>query len=410
MQIPVRDHIAAWPSRKRTAAGAIVILAVVALNLVYTQRVAQRQELSDLHIYTAAVSQWWQGGDLYAWGLLPPAPWAFTYPPFAAIIMAPMAVLPWTAVSIIQALASAAATTLTLALLLRRAAQRRRWWLPALVAGADLLLLPIQPLILTLSFGQINLLLLALVAVDLLAALPRHHVLAGVGIGLATAVKLTPAVFIVYLLIVRERRAALVAAGTAGLVTLAAAAMMPHESVDFWTSKIFDIRRVGEPALVDNQSLNGVVHRLTPHAATLLWAAAAVAVLAVWLWRAGRRAEGADPLAGFALTAVVACLISPVTWVTHLVWLIPAIVVLADRMTSAAGPLRRRIAVLAVLLGSYGLMCTQFISHPHHGFAGFLTTNLYVWVSLALLVALPLRPPERAPGPVSAESGVPLAA
>ncbi len=49
-----------------------------------------------------------------------------------------------------------------------------------------------EPLRETFSFGQVNMLLLFLVAVDLLRLLPGGNRWAGVGIGLATAIKLTP--------------------------------------------------------------------------------------------------------------------------------------------------------------------------------------------------------------------------
>jgi alpha-1,2-mannosyltransferase len=408
MPLPVRDRIATWSSRKHAALGAAVILTVIALDMIYARRVGQRHDQFDLRVYAGAVHQWWHGGDLYAYARPDEGRgWGFTYPPFAAVIMAPMAVLPWTAISAIQAFASAVATTLILALLLRRTAQRLGWWLPAVVAVADVLLLPFEPWASTLSYGQVNILLLALVAVDLLVAVPRHHVLAGMCIGVATAVKLTPAIFIAYLLIVRERRAALVASATAVLATLLAAALDPHESVEFWTSKIFDVQRIGEPSWVDNQSLNGTMHRLSPHAATVLWGSAAIVVVAVWLGRI-RKVDGSDRIAGFALTAVVSCLISPITWVYSLVWLIPAIAVLAARVAARDAPARRHIAVLVGLLGAYGLLCSHLVWRPEHGPIGFLTANLYVLVSLALLAGLPLRQPEPAAASVPAQPGVPL--
>lgn len=305
----------------------------------------------------------------------------------------------------LQALASAVATTVVLTLILRGTAQRRGWWLPAVVAGADLLLLPLYPWASTLSYGQVNVLLVALVAVDLLAAVPRRHALAGVCIGLATAVKLTPALFVLYLLLIRERRAALTAAATAAFVTLASAALDPPASVDFWTSKVFEIQRIGEPSWVDNQSLNGALHRLLPHAATPLWAVAVVVVVSVWLWRLRRNEVTADPIAGFALTAVVACLISPVTWIYHLVWLIPAGAVLVDRMTAPTTPARRRIIALAAALGVYGLLGVQIAFSSVHGAAGLVLGNLLVLLCLALLAGLPLGRPE----PVSARRQHPIA-
>ncbi|MEU4235973.1 glycosyltransferase 87 family protein [Actinoplanes sp. NPDC026619] len=398
MPILVRDSIATWSSRKRATVGAAVILAVVALNMLYTQRVGQRHDFFDLHVYAGATRQWWHGGDLYDYGRPDDGRnWGFTYPPFAAIIMAPMAVLPWGAITVIQALASALATTLILALLLRRTAKRLGWWLPVVVAGADVLLLPFEPWDSTLSYGQVNILLLALVAIDLLVGLPRQHVLTGIGIGVATAVKLTPAIFIAYLLIIRQWRAALTASATAALVTLVSAAVAPHSSVEFWTSKVFDIQRIGEPSWTDNQSLNGTMHRVDSHDATILWAVAAIVVLAVWLWRIGRKPEGVDPIAGFALTAVVACLVSPMTWVYHLVWLIPALVVLVNRVAARDLSARQRRVALAGLLVAYGLLCSHLVWRTYPGALGFLTANMDVLVSLGLLVGLPVRRQEQAP-------------
>ncbi|GIE06216.1 glycosyltransferase 87 family protein [Paractinoplanes durhamensis] len=373
-----------------------MILAVVAFNMVYAHRVSLRHDSFDLQVYAGAVHSWWHGGSLYGYGLPDDGrSWGFTYPPFAAIIMGPMAVLPWPAISTIQAFASAAATPLILALLLRWTAQRRVWWLPLVVAAADVLLVPFEPWDSTLSYGQINILLLALVAVDLLVALPRRHVLTGIGIGVATAVKLTPAIFIAYLLIIRERRAAFTAAATAAGVTLLSAVAAPHESIDFWTSKLFDIQRIGEPSWTDNQSLNGTMHRVYPHGATMFWVAATALVLAVWLWRVRRSGGLADRVAGFALAAIVACLISPMTWVYHLVWLIPALAVLFDHAAARDVPGRRRLVALVGLLAAYGLLCSHLVWHTYNGLLGFLTANLYVLVSLALLIGLPLRPPGR---------------
>jgi uncharacterized membrane protein len=70
----------------------------------------------------------------------------------------------------------------------------------------------VEPLVGTLLFGQINVLLLALVVGDL--ALPDRFRGKGIGIGLAAAIKLTPLIFIPYLLLTRRVRAAVVSALT----------------------------------------------------------------------------------------------------------------------------------------------------------------------------------------------------
>ncbi len=224
---------------------------------------------------------------------------------------------------------------------------RREGWTPWFaLAVAFLLVVAFEPFRETVSFGQVNMLLLFLVALDLLVGVAGGRRWAGVGIGLATAIKLTPGVFIVYLLVTRRWRAALVSAGTAAVATLAAAAVDPAASREFWTSALWDTDRVGSLAFVSNQSLQGVVARLDPeHPSSLAWAGAGGG-------GAGRLGlAGARPPSlaeGLALTGVLGCLISPVTWVHHLVWLVPALILLVDaglrrvRATpqGAAGPAR----------------------------------------------------------------------
>jgi len=143
----------------------------------------------------------------------------FTYPPFAGLVMSPMALLPFGAVVVIAVIA----TVLTTALL--------TWWfagpllrrLPGPIwfplGVACCLALVFEPVRETITFGQVNTLLLTLVAGDMLLGVARGRRWAGIGIGLATAVKLTPGVFIVYRLLVG---AAILFALAGGYVSAAA--------------------------------------------------------------------------------------------------------------------------------------------------------------------------------------------
>src|SRR5207247_8101709 len=125
--------------------------------------------------------------------------------------------------------------------------------------------------------GQINLILILLVLLDLLIGVPRKARWTGVGIGLATAIKLTPAVFIIYLLITRRWRAAAVATATAAGATLLATAFAPGDSWRFWTHSLWDTGHIGRLDRTANQSLLGALARLgLPD--RLLWAALVVVV------------------------------------------------------------------------------------------------------------------------------------
>ena len=75
--------------------------------------------------------------------------------------------------------------------------------------GLGAVALWLEPVRQTLSFGQVNLLLMLLIVADL--CLPDSRWWKGVGVGLAAGFKLTPLIFIPYLLLTRRFRAAAVA-------------------------------------------------------------------------------------------------------------------------------------------------------------------------------------------------------
>jgi alpha-1,2-mannosyltransferase len=116
----------------------------------------------------------------------------------------------------------------------------------------------LEPVAMTLFFGQVNLVLLALVVGDL--ALPDRITGKGIGIGLAAGIKLTPLIFIPYLLFTRRVRAAAVSALTFAVTAGLGFALAPRTSAIFWGGQF---ARPDNHFHLDNQSLNGVMLRLT---------------------------------------------------------------------------------------------------------------------------------------------------
>jgi alpha-1,2-mannosyltransferase len=182
------------------------------------------------------------------------------------------------------------------------------------------------------------------------------------GVGSASPRRsLPPGIFIVYLLITRRWLAAFVASLTAGLATVFAAAVAPQASLVFWTDAVWNTDRVGVLAFISNQSLNGAVARVhEADPSTVGWIVAALAALAVWAVRSRRAAAAGDDLTGFALTGIVGCLVSPITWVHHLVWFGPALLLLLDNALTAADR-RRRKRLLWFMVISYGLLCSRLV-------------------------------------------------
>ncbi|GAA4162258.1 hypothetical protein GCM10022251_42990 [Phytohabitans flavus] len=351
-----------------------------------------RHGFFDLKVYYGSINYWvHDGGQIYDF-LKPNSKYGYTYPPFAALAMLPMALFSWPVAIVISSAAVVVTTGLILWWLLDPISRREGWtrWFAFVIAAC--LVAAFEPMRETFSFGQVNTLLLFLVAVDLLWLVGRGHKAAGVGIGLATAVKLTPGIFILYLLVTRRWRAAITASATAAGATLLAAALAPNASRQFWTEMLWNTDRVGSLSYVSNQSLQGVMARLDPvHPSTITWLVLVLATLAIWVWRV----RYADVRTGLALTGVVGCLISPVTWVHHLVWLLPALILLVDRALAARD---RRLLAFAAL--AYVILTSRFVwmwEYGSSGVSGFLGSNMYVWVSLALLLFLPT--PERTDGP-----------
>ncbi|MET7875447.1 glycosyltransferase 87 family protein [Micromonospora sp. DT68] len=335
--------------RRNVVRGAIVAAVAYAAWLAIGE-FGRPYNFFDMKIYHGAVVWWASGHELYEF-IAPGTTLGFTYPPFAGLVMLPMAQLPIAGAGMVNALASIAALALILAGLLRPIVDRLGWPLWFTVAVAVPLAVAIEPGRETLGYGQVNILLFALIMADLIGLRWRsrrgtHYAAtdgpllrfvysgawAGAGIGLATAVKLTPALFIAYLLITRQWRVAATAIGTTIGVTVASFGIVGDESRAYFGSVLWQTERVGAADMTPNQSLAGLLARLYDSIETpgLLWFAFSVLILALGLSRAASSRADGDELTAFTLVGLTANVISPISWTHHLVWVIPAIIVLAD--------------------------------------------------------------------------------
>ncbi|MFD8227518.1 glycosyltransferase 87 family protein [Streptomyces massasporeus] len=366
------------PALPRTDRGRLLlVLALATLVTVFTATVPLLRDWFDLRVYYGSIDSWvHHGGSVYDYRV-PGTTYGFTYPPFAAVAMLPMALLGLRAAIAAALLLNLAALAVILRLLAGPRLRRHGWFAWALTAC---LLALFEPLRDTLSFGQVNLLLLALVLTDATLLATGRGRLAGVGIGLAAAIKLTPALFIGLLLVAGRRRAAAVATSVAVGATALAAWVDPDASRFYWTEALWDTNRVGRLGYVSNQSVQGILARLgEPDRA--VWALAVLLILGVWAVRARRAVAAGDWTAAFALTGLAACLVSPITWVHHLVWLLPSFAVLVR-----AG--RPRVAGAL-----YAVLCTSVVwlwFDDASGVDGFLGSNTYAWITLGLLLWLPV--------------------
>jgi len=367
---------------------ALFVAGVVAAHNWY----GNRHQFYDLEIYRQAVNWWLDGHDLYTFtkpddtqGQL-----GFTYPPFGALVLVPFAVLPkWAAIALYTVL-TFGAVIVTTYWLVAPVARRHGWSLPFVMVLALTVISTLEPMRETYTFGQINMLLVMLVLVDLLVLVPNQSKWAGICIGLAAAIKLTPAIFIVYLLLSRRRRAGLMAIGSAAGATLLAAAIAPRASWAFWTDALWRGEGLGNAAYTFNQSLYALLARFgSPN--TVLWAALVLVTVVFGLWRARRAALAGDEVTGLTLAGLTGSLISPITWAHHLYWFVPALIVLVDVSRPAYRALAALIAV-TVGLGTVSWFEQGLPTDPWaHGVPGFLIKNWYLLLCALLLVVLPVR-------------------
>jgi len=333
-------------------------------------------------------------GDLYG-AHFPYHHLRFTYTPAAALVFAGMSAMPWLSLELLSALAGIASLTavmwLTWGLLgYRRPAGRAAAALIA--AGVAVWLGPVQQ---TLDLGQVNLVLMLLVLADL--SLPDSARFKGIGLGLAAGFKLTPLIFVLYLLLTRRFRAAAVALSTFAATIAVSLVLLPGQAREFWFGGLFlNSRRTGNNAYVGNQSLHGMLARLVgetaasqlPRAALPVLAGLAGVLLAAWWSRRGQEAIG------ILTCALAGLLASPISWAHHWVWAAPALLVAAEAAAHwPARPGPRRWAAwfgLALLAAPFFIVPQDLVPPSElqgHHLSGleWLAGNLYVITGLLTL-------------------------
>ena len=223
-----------------------------------------RAAFGDLSIYAAGGAAVLHGTPLYqlrfAFGL------RFTYPPFAALLFAPLTWLPAIAGQVLVSAATVLALPVTSYLVLRLPpwpAQLSRDRAAQLALAFSAAAIWLEPERTNLKYGQINVFLTTLVLLDLAwIERGRNRGLGGALIGIAAGIKLTPAVFAVYLLATRRYRAAATAAAAfAGTVAIAFA-LVPGDAARYWDLSFLDPGHVGRIQNVANQSLLGALARV----------------------------------------------------------------------------------------------------------------------------------------------------
>ncbi len=296
---------------------------------------------------------------LYDWPLTDVA-LKFTYTPFAALFFAAVSFVPWSilprlsqAVNLVALVAAAWCTMGALGY----ADRRVRAGGALLGAAAGLLL---EPVFRTMYLGQINLFLMALIIWDLCqpdTAVRRRW--KGLATGFAAGIKLTPLIFIPYLLLTRRFRTAAMATGGFAVTVVLGYIVLPGDSSDWWLHGLFiQDGRTGFTGWGGNQSLRGIATRLAGSidAGTAPWIAAAVVVTVLGLLCARTLDRAGHTMLGLLTAALVGLLDSPISWDHHWVWVVPGTMAAVHYAVRAWRDGRRRGAFGCAAIAAFILL------------------------------------------------------
>lgn len=323
----------------------------------------QDQWQVDVQVYREGGLSILQGRDIYAQMTQPPQLLPFTYPPIAAFLSVPLALVPFAVAAWGWTIAQLLADVAIVWFAWYRLRERVGVWAPVLVGVVAAGFLWTQPVGDGIRFAQVNAFLVLACLLDLQR--PRQRWLMtvppGVLVGLAMAIKLTPGVFVIHYLLNKRWREAGWAVGTATFVSLAAWFVLPQASFAFWGGALSDPTRLGPNDGSANQSFRATLLRrgiADGPELLLAWAPWLLVMGVVVFWVARRAYRQDDWVAEAAAVGLAGFLLSPVSWVHHLHWImvvVPAI--LGPAVARRRRPDWPRVGAAAVVVAWF--ICTM---------------------------------------------------
>lgn len=376
------------------------LLAALALTYTCWQLFGHIPYRIDIDVYQMGGKAWLDGRPLYTGNVMfhtPIVDLPFTYPPLAAIVFSPFALMGMPVASVVITALTLVVLLVSTTIVLTRldvwaesrllpgpAWLRRAWLAVVIVSPASIWLEPIAS---NFAFGQINAVLMTLVIAD---CFPRRTPWPrGLLLGLGIALKLTPAVFLLYFLLRRDNRAALTSLASFAGATLVGFALAWQDSLEYWTHTLPHTDRIGEAALNTDQNIAGSLARLglDQHERFPLWVLACLLVLAATVWAMRRVLKAGEPTLAVICVALFGLVVSPVSWSHHWVWMLPAVLV-----TGVLGWRRRNIALGVVTVAGVALMHwspIDLLPKHHETTANWWRQLLgmsYVWWALAVII------------------------
>ncbi|GAA4667713.1 glycosyltransferase 87 family protein [Gordonia humi] len=276
----------------------------------------------------------YRGGAVAVWDHMPlyDKPvyrvWQFTYPPFAALLMFPLAGFSVHTAMTLWNIGNVVCLFLLVLVCMRGLAFRIDLRLVVFTVLVTIASTVLEPIHTTLWNGQINIVLALIVVADLVR---RNSTLRGIGVGLAAGVKLTPIFYVAHLITTRRFRAAAVAVITFAATIVLGIALLGGEGRRFWTEQLTQTGRIGRLDAPANQTFRGYFARLATfdvaHPPSWLWLPIGLIVGILGLWAAHAAYRTGAGLLAVSITGMTSCAVGPFSWGHHWVWVLPLLLI-----------------------------------------------------------------------------------
>ncbi|NIH84297.1 glycosyltransferase family 87 protein [Amycolatopsis granulosa] len=311
---------------ERVRLGLELLLAVVLFAALAYYAHGVRKWPTDVDVYRLGADTFLKGHSIYT--ELPVSsvggPLPYTYPPFSAVLFTPLAIIP---PSIGYPLLTAATCLALFPIVLayRKASPELRGLLakPWMVVAGACAMVVAHPVLNTIFWGQINVLLMMLVALDVLWPNPRWP--RGALIGIAAAVKLTPAGFVLIFLLRKDFRAVVTSFVSFLVMTAIAFVLMPRDSWTYWTDRVFHATGMNIGPIHANESVSATFEKLhmTGTALTVAGGVGVIAVVVMTFLGTARALRDENLPMALGVNAAGVLLISPISWSHHWVLALP---------------------------------------------------------------------------------------
>ncbi|WP_229874360.1 glycosyltransferase 87 family protein [Amycolatopsis deserti] len=284
---------------------------------------------TDVDIYRLGADTFLKGHSIYSelpvstiGGALP-----YTYPPFSAVLFTPLAIIP-PPIGYPLLTGATCLALFPIILAYRNSSPELRGLLNKtwMVFAAAIVMVVAHPVANTIFWGQINVLLMMLVAVDILWPNPRWP--RGALIGIAAAVKLTPAGFCLIFLLRKDFRAVVTAFVSFLVMTAIAFVLMPGDSWTYWTDRVFNATGMNIGPIHANESITATFEKLhlTGTTLTVVGGLGVIAVVVMTFLGTARALRDDNLALALGVNAAGVLLISPISWSHHWILALPTAV------------------------------------------------------------------------------------